>query len=475
MREIIDRLEKSKKEIALFGDVMLDYYLIGETDRISPEAPIQVIDIESEKYLLGGAGNVANNLISFGSDVTFFSVIGDDEDGKRVLNILDDLSVNISGVIKDKDRKTTIKSRILSRGQQIIRFDKESRSNISQNIENMIIDKFERNIKKFDVVLISDYGKGVISDSLSKKVIQISNQYGVKVLIDPKGDDYSKYSDAYLIKPNRKEAIESLNIGSDIDLIGKKLIENYRFENLIITLSEDGMKLFKKDREIEIFPTKAKDIFDVTGAGDTVLASLGIGIASKLSLKDSIHFSNSATAIVIGKVGTSTVTFKEVINYEKHKNIDFGDSKLKDWKELKNLINFKRDQKIIFTNGCFDILHIGHVKYLEKAKSFGDVLIVGLNSDSSVRKLKGESRPINCEDDRAYLLAGLKSVDFVTVFSEDTPYELIKYLKPDVVVKGGDYRGKHVVGSNIVDEVKLVDFVDGKSTSKIVEKIECKC
>lgn len=472
MKKIVEKLKNSSPKIAVFGDIMLDKYLIGDTDRISPESPIPVVLINDEKFILGGAGNVVSNLKTFKANISLFSVIGDDESGINILDMLQTISVKVSGVIKDKSRVTTLKSRVLSKSQQIVRFDSENSHDISKNIENIIIDSFERRIKNFDIVLISDYGKGLISESLAKRVIQISNNNNIKVLIDPKGLDFSKYSNAYLIKPNRKEAIESLNIGDDIDEIGLKLIQKYNFENAIITLSEDGMKLFQKEKPIESFPTKAKDIFDVTGAGDTVLSSLAIGIASKLSLQESINFSNSASAVVIEKVGTATATFEEIIEYENRDKFQFGDSKIKNKEDLKQILEMS-DKHVVFTNGCFDILHIGHVKYLEKARSFGDILIVGLNSDSSVKKLKGDSRPINIEDDRAYILAGLKSVDFVVIFEEETPFELIKYLSPNILVKGGDYRGKKVVGSDIVDEVKLVDFIENKSTSKIIEKINC--
>jgi len=469
MKTIIQKLKNSKPKIAVFGDIMLDHYLFGDTDRISPEAPIQVVNVENEQYILGGAGNVANNLVHFGADVSLFAVVGNDENEQKMTEVLKKLSINSSGVVKDRYRKTTIKSRLISRGQQIIRFDRETKTPISTKIASILIENFTRKINHFDIVLISDYGKGVISEELSQKVILIANQYKIKVLIDPKGLDYSKYSNAYLIKPNRKEAIESLNIGNNINKIGKQLIKRLNVENVIITLSEDGMKLFQGKDIINEFPTKAKDIFDVTGAGDTVLASLGFAIASKTSLEEAIHFSNSASAVVIGKVGTSTVTFDEILEYEENENIKFGESKIKSWNELEIILK-NSNQKIVFTNGCFDILHIGHIKYLEKAKSFGDILVVGLNSDSSVRTLKGESRPINIEDDRAYLLAGLESVDFVVIFREETPLKLIETLKPNILVKGGDYKNKEVIGSEIVDEVKLVDFVDGKSTTNIINK-----
>jgi D-beta-D-heptose 7-phosphate kinase/D-beta-D-heptose 1-phosphate adenosyltransferase len=469
MKEIIGRLKKSKPKIAVFGDIILDHYLFGTTERISPEAPVPVFEVKNETYVLGGAGNVANNLANFGADVSLFSVVGNDENSEIVINMLKQLSIISSGVVKDRSRKTTIKSRIVSKSQQIIRFDKEDKHLISEQVESLILEEFKRKIHHFDIVLISDYAKGLISPTLSQNIINISNMYKLKVLIDPKGTDYSKYKNAYLIKPNRQEAIISLNEDLEIDEIGKKLIKSYNFENVIITLSENGMKLFKNSDEIQKFPTKAKDIFDVTGAGDTVLSALGFGIASGISLEASVNFANSSTAVVIGKIGTSTVSFDEILEYDKKENLEFGGSKLKSWEELQEIVK-NSNRKVVFTNGCFDILHIGHIKYLEKAKSFGDILVVGLNSDSSVKKLKGDNRPINEENDRAYLLAGLQSVDYITIFTEETPYELIKTLSPDILVKGGDYEGKVVVGSDIVDEVKLVDFVDGKSTTNIIKK-----
>jgi len=471
LRKIVEKIANHKSKIAVFGDVMLDHYLEGDADRISPEAPVQVIEIQNERYILGGAGNVVNNLVVFGADVSLFSVIGDDKNGDRILKMFKDIGVDTSGVIKDENRQTSIKSRILSRHQQIIRFDRENRDEISQDIEIQILERFQKYIENFNVILISDYGKGFISNSLSQKIVEIAKKRGVKVLIDPKGEDYSKYRGAYLIKPNRKEAFEAIKGEKSIDRVGVELIHRFNFEKVVITLSENGVKLFHKNGTVDSFPTKARDVFDVTGAGDTVLSALAVGVSSGISLEEAIQFANLSAAIVIGKVGTSTVSLDEVVEYDKERFHNLGEGKIKDWKTLKSILDKERDRKIVFTNGCFDILHIGHVKYLEVAKSFGDILVVGLNSDASVRRLKGDSRPINSEDDRAYILAGLQSVDYVVKFEEDTPYQLIDYLKPNILVKGGDYRGKEVVGSELVDEVRLVDFVDGKSTTKIVEKI----
>ena len=315
------------------------------------------------------------------------------------------------------------------------------------------------------MILISDYNKGVISEYLSQQIIQIANKNGLKVIIDPKGFNYQKYQDAFLVKPNLKELFEAVGEKQNktlIDEVGKKLLTKYNFQNLIVTLSEDGIKLFTQ-KNILNFPTKAKKIFDVTGAGDTVLATLGVAIASNITLENSIELANIAAAVVIGKVGTATPTFTEIIQ--------FGNQKILSWNDLKAILDLNRDKKIVFTNGCFDILHVGHLKYLEKAKELGDILVVAINSDSSVRKIKGEKRPINLEDDRAYLLSGLACVDYVTIFSEETPYKIIDFLKPNILVKGADYKNKEVVGSNLVDEVKLIEFVTGKSTTNIIDKI----
>ncbi len=467
MDNIIKKIENSKIKVAVFGDLMIDHYLIGTTDRISPEAPIPVINVQREEFRVGGAGNVVNNLIALGADVSIFSSIGKDRNGEQLLKLLNSIGADITGIEQIENRKTTIKSRVLSHSQQMIRFDSEDREDIDDEVVDKILTNFKKYILNFDIVLISDYGKGVISESLSQKVISISKSHNLKVIIDPKGEDYSKYKGAFLVKPNRKEAQEAIQNINSIDKIGLELIKRFQFENVIITLSEDGMKLFNQDKKIEHFPTEAREIFDVTGAGDTVLASLGVAIAVGVDLKKSIYFANLASAIVIGKIGTSTVSLNEIANYKTEK--------VKTWQELKYILSIHQDKKIVFTNGCFDILHIGHVKYLEEAKSFGDILIVGVNSDSSVKRLKGDSRPINGEDDRAYILGSLQSVDYVVKFEEDTPYKLINYLKPNILVKGGDYKDKQVVGAELVDEVRLVNFVEGKSTTKIIEKISCNC
>jgi D-beta-D-heptose 7-phosphate kinase/D-beta-D-heptose 1-phosphate adenosyltransferase len=323
---------------------------------------------------------------------------------------------------------------------------------------------------------LSDYGKGVLTNELTKSLISIANESNKKVLVDPKGLDYSKYTGAFLLTPNKKEASEATQVNIKDEVSLAKAIAQLKAECdldvSLITLSEQGVAIF--DDKLRTHPTVAREVFDVTGAGDTVLASLGFALTCDYGIDDAVKFSNLAAGVVVGKIGSATATLNEIIEYESSLNKSTSDEHIKTLGEIATLSEElkARGKKIIFTNGCFDILHAGHVRYLETAKSYGDILILGLNSDRSVTALKGENRPINIQLDRAYILAALEAVDYVVVFDEDTPYDLIKAIKPHVLVKGGDYEGKDVVGQDIADELKLVQFVDGKSTTRTIEKIQ---
>ena len=463
---------RCKPKIMVVGDFMIDHYLWGKSDRVSPEAPVPIVDIEEESELLGGAGNVVNNLVALGADVYIGSVIGDDEVGDRLEQMLKDTGVDSSSLIRDKDRKSTRKSRVIASHQQVIRFDSESRQDLNPDIELKLLKSIEKSIKEIDTLIVSDYGKGVLTESFTQSLISMARDNRVRVIVDPKGKDYSKYRNATAITPNKKEASEATGIEikdkKSLKEAGFKLKRDLNLERVIITLSEEGMAIFGDD--MRIIPTVAKEVYDVTGAGDTVIATLGYIRACGGSIDEAAKIANAAAAVVVGKLGSATASWKEIAEYEKNLSANEG---IITQDELENIVKAlkKEGRKIVFTNGCFDILHLGHIKYLEKAKSFGDVLIVGVNSDASVKRLKGESRPVNPEYDRAYLLSALKSVDFVTIFDEDTPYGLIKAIQPDILVKGGDYKGKEVVGSDIAKELRLVDFVDGKSTTSIIEKI----
>ncbi len=469
----------TQKRILVIGDLMIDHYLWGSCNRISPEAPVQVVDIKSETTVLGGAGNVVNNLCALGADVTVMSVIGDDEVANELSSMLDNLGVE-RFLILDEKRKTTKKSRIIASHQQVVRYDKESKNEIDSECEKTLVYKIFETIDKYDVVILSDYGKGVLTESLIHKIIFAASGADIKVLVDPKGEDYSKYRGAYLLTPNKNEAKMATNVEivDDISLLQalKKLRDSASLEVPMITLSEDGIAILDENNKIIKKPTVAREVYDVTGAGDTVIASLGYCIAKGMKIEEAMEFANLAAGVVVGKLGSATATLEEIEEYKSTLHKSSIESHIKTFNEIEKTVERlkKLGKKIVFTNGCFDILHRGHVSYLDVAKSFGDVLILGLNSDESVRRLKGDDRPINNQEDRGFILAALESVDYVVNFSEDTPYELIKIIQPDVLVKGADYEGKEVVGSDIAKEVKLVTFINGKSTTSTIEKIKNK-
>ncbi|PNV82220.1 MAG: bifunctional heptose 7-phosphate kinase/heptose 1-phosphate adenyltransferase [Sulfurimonas sp.] len=469
-------LKNFSPNILVIGDLMIDHYLWGSCERISPEAPVQVVDIAKETTVLGGAGNVINNLKVLGAKVSVGSVIGDDDNGIELVDMLKKIGVDTNNIITLQGRKTSKKSRVIASSQQVLRYDKESKEDISKTASDEIINSLKETVSDYDAVVLSDYGKGVLSQDLCQGIIKLCNKESVKVLVDPKGSDYSKYRGAYLLTPNKKDAITATSIDiKDKESLKKALLKLKQECDLaisLITLSEDGIATY--DNEMKIFPTVAKEVYDVTGAGDTVIASIAFALSAGKSIDEAAAFANLAAGVVVGKIGSATVTLDEIEEYEASLHKSTSDAHIKSFEDINAIVERyrKNGKKIVFTNGCFDILHVGHVKYLQEAKSFGDVLIVGLNSDASVKRLKGESRPINIAQDRAYLLAALEAVDFVVPFEDDTPYELIKMIKPDTLVKGGDYEGKDVVGTEFARELKLVDFVDGKSTTMTIKKIQ---
>ena len=472
-------LQGKSPKLLVIGDLMIDHYLWGSCERISPEAPVQVINVDNESTVLGGSGNVINNLKALGAQVDVISVIGGCETSDELKILLNDINVNSKYLITQKDRITSKKSRIIAAQQQVVRYDRESTDEISTKSQTTILNTFKKIITNYDAVLLSDYGKGVLTADLTQSLIAIANDNNKKVLVDPKGLDYSKYKGAYLLTPNKKEASEATNINIKDDKSLTQAITQLKtkcdLDISLITLSEQGVAIYDDhDDELRIHPTVAREVFDVTGAGDTVLASLGFALSCGLDIDNSVEFANLAAGVVVGKIGSATATLNEIIEYESSLNKSTSDEHIKTLDEIIALSTElkSRDKKIVFTNGCFDLLHAGHVRYLETAKSFGDMLILGLNSDRSVTALKGEGRPINTQLDRAYILAALEAVDYVVIFDEDTPYDLIKAIKPHVLVKGGDYEGQDVVGQDIADELKLVQFVDGKSTTKTIEKIQ---
>jgi len=468
--------ENKTPKILVIGDLMIDQYLWGSCNRISPEAPVPVIKITQDSEVLGGAGNVVNNLKKLGAQVDVFSVIGDCKTSIELKFLLNEIGVDTQYLVQQKNRIMSKKSRIIASQQQVVRYDLESTDDIQSQSEDALINILKNNLNNYEIILLSDYGKGVLTNKITKTVIQLAKLNNVKVLVDPKGANYSKYQGAYLLTPNMKEASEATKIDikdkSSLLKAVTKLKSEFNLSISLITMSEQGIAVY--DDNLRIKPTITKEVFDVTGAGDTVLSSLGFALACNSNIDEAVEFSNLAAGVVVSKIGSSTATFNEIIEHESSLNKSTSDKHIKSFHEITKLSEELKgkNRKIVFTNGCFDILHLGHVKYLETAKSLGDILILGLNSDSSVSALKGDDRPINSQNDRAYILAAMEVVDYVVIFDEDTPYNLIKLIKPNILVKGSDYSGKKVAGEDIAEELILVEFIEGKSSTKIIEKIK---
>jgi len=464
----------------VIGDLMLDEYLWGKAERISPEAPVQVVAVNREDLRLGGAGNVANNLLALGCLVSVCSVIGGDENGDILRRAFTGKGIDVEGVFEDPMRTTSKKTRVLAANQQIVRIDRESRDDVHPEFEERILQFLREHGNEWNVILVSDYLKGVLTQGILSAVIDAGKRLGIPVVVDPKGNDYSKYRGATLLTPNRKEAeIASRVAISDersLNEAAASLLAAGEYEALLITRSAEGMSLYLRDGSVTHIPTVAREVYDVTGAGDTVMATLGLGLACGYGFAESARLANVAAGIAVGKVGTSTVSPGEIIGSIGHEHLD-SDVKIKNLDVLVSVIEEekKRGKKVVFTNGCFDLLHVGHVRYLQKARKYGDLLVLGLNSDDSVKRLKGEKRPLIGQKERAHILAALDCIDYVVIFDEDTPIRLLEALKPSVLVKGGDYTPETVVGKDLVEsyggKVELVEFVDGRSTTNIIEKI----
>jgi D-beta-D-heptose 7-phosphate kinase / D-beta-D-heptose 1-phosphate adenosyltransferase len=481
-RKDVESLFNGAGDVSLLvvGDLMLDEYLWGKAERISPEAPVQVVEVTGEDLRLGGAGNVINNLVALGCRVVACSVIGGDDNGALLHHAFTGKGVDVSGVFQDPLRATTRKTRVVAANQQIVRIDRESREGICGKFEERILEFVSERADRFKAILISDYGKGVLTQKILDGIISVGRRLNVPVVVDPKGRDYGKYNGASILTPNRKEAeiAAGITILDEESLMAaaRKLLVDVDLDALLITRSEQGMSLFLRRGETVHIPTLAREVFDVTGAGDTVLAVMGLALACGREYADAAQLANVAAGIAVGKVGTSTVSPEEIIDAVAHGHRD-SETKIKNLDVMAAIVAAQKakGKRVVFTNGCFDLLHAGHVKYLQRARSFGDLLVLGLNSDASVRRLKGDKRPLINEAERGHLLSALDCVDYVVIFQEDTPIKLIAALKPDVLVKGGDYTPDTVVGKDIVESyggrVELVEFVDGKSTTHIIEKI----
>jgi D-beta-D-heptose 7-phosphate kinase/D-beta-D-heptose 1-phosphate adenosyltransferase len=463
--------EFNSARIIVIGDVMLDRYWSGQALRISPEAPVPVVKVKAVEDRVGGAGNVALNIAKLGGKVTLLGVVGDDAEGEILKQLLEEQGV-ICDFVVEKSARSICKLRVMAQHQQLIRMDFEDTpiKFDRKSLEKSLVSHFPEN----NVVVFSDYGKGTLADV--SNYIDEAKRAGIKVLVDPKGTDYQRYAKADLITPNQVElqAVVGACI-SDQELIekGRTLLVQCQIPSLLLTRGEAGVMLVEKD-SVHSLPAQAKDVFDVTGAGDTVIAVMALGVSLELPLCEAMYLANLAGGIVVGKVGTSTVSQQD-LNQAMHGDRDSQYGIVSEAELSKVFARAKaHDEKIVMTNGCFDLLHVGHVTYLEQAKALGDRLCVAVNSDESVKRLKGESRPINGVQERMAVLAALACVDWVVEFTEETPERLYCNLLPDIIVKGGDYRSDQVVGGDCVikagGEVKILQFVDGQSTTSMINK-----
>lgn len=476
--------------VAVIGDVILDEYLDGQVNRISPEAPVPVHLVTQTLHGAGGAANAARNIKLSGGNVHLMSVTGEDEAGRHLRDLLEKDQIDVSGLLPCSDRPTIRKTRIRSANQQIVRIDWELAQPISKQAQDLILKRL-REIK-YDALLISDYGKGALPSTLVQQLIEEAVKRGIPIAVDPKGHDYNKYVNATLLTPNRKEACDALGLDPACNLsgaeLGRLLQKTFKLRNILVTLGAKGMVLVPEpgselgDTPIEL-PATAREVYDVSGAGDTVVSIMSLCLAVRAPLKQSMHIAQTAAAIVVGKLGTQPIRREELDaalraqTNEKTNNFSTL-QKISSVDELKTILGepTTRNKKVVFTNGCFDILHAGHLTYLEQARSLGDVLVVGVNSDASIRQLKGSSRPIVALEHRLRLLAGLACIDHVVSFDEPTPIQLIANLLPNVLIKGADYTKDTIVGAEIVERhggiVNTIELVPGLSTSSIVKKIQ---
>ena len=469
-----------RPRVLVVGDLILDEYLRGTVQRISPEAPVPVLEAASTDCEPGGAANVASNLASLGAEVALCGAVGDDANGRRLVSLLAARGISTSAVVVDGGRPTSHKLRVVAHSQHVLRIDHEERQALSSCVEARLLDAARAELASVSGVVLSDYAKGVLSSALIQELIAAASERGLAVTVDPKGVDYGRYRGARALTPNLTE----LQQGAAMPVVAEeergravaRLFDETRAQAILVTCGKDGMVLYERDQEPIRIAALAREVFDVTGAGDTVIAVFSLGVFAGVSLAQAARLANVAAGIVVGKLGTATVSREELSATLGAPEIGSG-RKILSRPEAARAVEAGRaaHHRIVFTNGCFDLLHAGHVAYLEAARGFGDLLVVGVNSDVSVRRLKGEGRPLWPVGDRAKLLAALAAVDVVVEFDEDTPAALINLLRPDVLVKGADYKRNEVVGRDVVEahggRLELVPLVEGRSTSGMIHAI----
>ncbi len=463
------------------GDVMLDRYVYGKVERISPEAPIPVLLVERETAMLGGAGNVVRNLVAVGAHPTFVSVVGNDPAGREVSSLIAAIEGVEPYLNVERGRVTTIKARYVASNQQLLRADRETVMPVAVSVADDLRRIAENALRETSAVVLSDYGKGVLTPDLTRAVIEAARAVGKPVIVDPKGKDFGRYRGATILTPNRAELAEAtgraLNDEAEIVEAARALVRDLALGAVLVTRGGDGMTLVEGDRAPLHLAAEAREVFDVSGAGDTVVAILAAAMAAGLALADAARLANTAAGIVVGKIGTAVASGAEIYGALHDQDLRAGEGKFAAHAAaLARVASWRAEGNTIgFTNGVFDLLHPGHVSLLTQAKAACDKLVVGLNGDASVARLKGPTRPIQNEAARAAVLASLESVDLVVVFGDDTPETLIEEIRPDVLVKGADYRVDQVVGAEIVakhgGKVVLAELVAGHSTTNTIAKM----
>lgn len=466
--------------VLVYGDFMVDKYIHGNVNRISPEAPVPVLHVTGKERKFGGAGNVVSNLLALGVKVRVAGFTGNDEDGMWLSDTFSDMGADTTYMKNVSQVQTIIKTRITSRNQQFIRLDEERAENIATDMETQILNEMSNMLQGIDVVILSDYGKGNVTSIVAQGIITACIQQNIPIVVDPKGTDYSKYKGATVCKPNEKElaVATGMTLTSDenVEKAGFTLKNQNEIENLVISRSEKGIMLLKDEKIRKDFPTKAQEVIDVTGAGDTVVATIAAALASGVKLEDCCKLANIAAAIVCSKFGAANAIIPELVEAmegnAKDKNFTLEEVK-------KQLQDAKLQGKtIVFTNGCFDLLHAGHLSSFKQARQYGDVLVVAVNSDASVKKNKGDSRPIIDEVNRMKMVAALEYVDYVVLMEEDNPTRILSVLQPDVVVKGKDWEGKYMPERETIEayggKMQFIELEQGLSTTAIIGKIQGK-
>lgn len=466
--------------VLVLGDVMLDRFVYGTVERISPEAPIPVMSVQRTSDMPGGAGNVVRNVAAMGGQAILLGVVGDDEFAQDLRGRFAGMPTVEVRLIADASRPTTVKTRYVADRQQILRADRESRAEINQAVQGELLAAFEQALPNVDVVVLSDYAKGVLSEAVTQAAIAAARRAGKRVVVDPKSRSFAKYRGAHVLTPNRHELqlASGLECSNDEQVIAgaRQSIEAGHCEAMVVTRSADGMSVVEQGGAMHLHAV-AREVFDVSGAGDTAIAALALGLAKGGDLANVARLANIAAGIVVSKPGTAVVTTGEVMVALEDVAQPTASPKLFNLHRVQQQVERWREQglKVAFTNGCFDLLHPGHISLLDQARRTADKLVVGLNSDLSVRRLKGTGRPVQSEVARATVLVSLKAVDAVVIFDEDTPLELIRSLAPDVLVKGADYTVATVVGAEDVmargGKVVLANLVEGQSTTNTLRRV----